>query len=347
MDYPNRNKVNFSSILIFVSFVLTSSCACEFVTNEALIVNKPSIKINPAPRFVVNGESDTNSAGGLQSIYFEYKKSKTNELQSRFLDQNVQILSDNPDVSIILEAYCDPTGGNEYNLRLSKERGLYIKSYLVSKGIKSERILIKPVGSKSKASEISEVDFKNERRVNIIIHSVTPQDLVAPPDKVNQTKKSTSQEKPDLNNALTDISNTVTLLRAPAKLLLNGESDLFTAGDLQSIFFEYKKHKIVKEQREILDKNILFLKANPKISFALEVHSDPIGGDAYNSKLEEKRLNYIISYLHNHGISPQRISNKIIGPKPTSNSQNNLQINNSKQFYKTERRMNFVITDIP
>lgn len=369
MDKLSKYKANFSNILILVLAFFISSCACEFNSTEAIFATKSSFQKKPLPPlFIVNGDSDNNTAGGLQSIYYDYKKSKPDELQLRFLDENIRILASHPEVSIVIEAHCDSVGGIYFNDKLALERGMFLKSYLVSKGVALERMSINSIGSQTNANIKDNLDNK-ERRVNFIISSLIP---VIPTVPVHNSIASsmkqiiTSEKKQEAPieilhsdpykntsikgiiantiEALTDISTTVTPLRAPAKLLLNGESDLLTAGELQSLFFEYKKHNIEKDQRAILDSNIIFLKANPTISLALEVHCDPVGGETYNLKLENKRLNFIINYLALHGITANRISKKIIGPKPASESKKIDQIDHSKQFFKTERRVNFIIT---
>ena len=71
---------------------------------------------------------------------------------------------------IVVEGYTDSNGNDDSNLRLSQSRAESVRSYLISKGVKAERI--QAVG-KGEASPIAPNDTAegraNNRRVEIVV----------------------------------------------------------------------------------------------------------------------------------------------------------------------------------
>jgi outer membrane protein OmpA-like peptidoglycan-associated protein len=66
---------------------------------------------------------------------------KLNTRGSQRIDQLAAFLSNNPDVSIRLDGYADPRGGEAFNLNLSQSRIAHIRSLLIDNGIMSHRIV--------------------------------------------------------------------------------------------------------------------------------------------------------------------------------------------------------------
>jgi outer membrane protein OmpA-like peptidoglycan-associated protein len=276
----------------------------------------------------LNGNSDSNTAAGLQSIYFNYKKLSPDKPQQKVLDDNIKLLLLHPEISITLESHCDAFGNDGYNDQLAFKRAEFTAIYLKSKGIYPERLAIKIAGSKFAKSISSILDtneirqtFNKERRINFIISSLST--IIYTPS-----------------------------LQAPSILLPNGHSDLKEAGGIQSVFFNYKKTTIDNSQRDLLSKNLLYLKQNPNISFAIEVHCDSRGGSIFNTKLADKRYQFIKSYFVNKGIKAIRISKMLFVPSPSDDIfSNNLSpsLTSLKEFqynFNKERRVNFIITSL-
>ncbi|MTI30001.1 hypothetical protein E1171_04180 [Cytophagales bacterium RKSG123] len=102
----------------------------------------------------------------------QFQKSKAFLLGNSYyqLDQLVQLLKDNPEISIEVGGHTDNQGDPKANLRLSKERVDVVKNYLVKKGIKSNRIEGKGYGAtKPIDSNLNEKGRKNNRRVEITV----------------------------------------------------------------------------------------------------------------------------------------------------------------------------------
>lgn len=86
------------------------------------------------------------------------------------LDDVVGFLSENPNVSIEVSGHTDNQGRPDLNMLLSKDRAKAVKDYLVSQGIKPERIQDKGYGgNRPIASNAIEEERKKNRRVEFTI----------------------------------------------------------------------------------------------------------------------------------------------------------------------------------
>ena len=78
-----------------------------------------------------------------------------------------------PDMKIRLEGHTDRLGGRRANMKLSENRVLEIKEYLVSRGIHHKRIKIAAFGgTKPISTENNEESRQMNRRVEIRILSI-------------------------------------------------------------------------------------------------------------------------------------------------------------------------------
>jgi len=82
-----------------------------------------------------------------QQIQFEFNKSKIKgEISFRILDQIVQILKDNPRITLEVQGHTDNVGSAGYNLTLSQDRADSVRAYLVAHGIDPSRLVAKGYG---------------------------------------------------------------------------------------------------------------------------------------------------------------------------------------------------------
>ena len=68
------------------------------------------------------------------------------------LDSLVDLLNENPNVTIELSAHCDFRGKDEYNEKLSQRRAESVVNYLIEHGIEAERLT--PVGYGEKRPKV-------------------------------------------------------------------------------------------------------------------------------------------------------------------------------------------------
>jgi outer membrane protein OmpA-like peptidoglycan-associated protein len=67
----------------------------------------------------------------LQSVHFEFDKSRLTPLGRRVLDEAAEKLKENPNLSVEIEGHTDSIGTDLYNLGLGKRRAEVVKGYLV------------------------------------------------------------------------------------------------------------------------------------------------------------------------------------------------------------------------
>ena len=82
----------------------------------------------------------------LQPIYFEFDKSNITPQGASELDKLVTVMTDNPDMIILVKSHTDNKGTDEYNRDLSNRRAQATVAYVVSKGVSEARIFGKGFG---------------------------------------------------------------------------------------------------------------------------------------------------------------------------------------------------------
>lgn len=82
----------------------------------------------------------------IAPIYYNLDKSDIRIDASVELDKIVQILKDNPSIKLELGSHTDSRATSEYNLKLSQRRAESAVTYIISKGISSNRIVAKGYG---------------------------------------------------------------------------------------------------------------------------------------------------------------------------------------------------------
>jgi len=88
----------------------------------------------------------TPTAVTLNEIYFEYDKSNITREGAFELDKLIQAMNKYPDMVIMVKAHTDNRGTDAYNMALSERRARSTVQYVVSKGIKRDRISGKGYG---------------------------------------------------------------------------------------------------------------------------------------------------------------------------------------------------------
>lgn len=78
-------------------------------------------------------------------------------------------------------------------------------------------------------------------------------------------------------------------------------------GYVDDIFFQLDKYNLDEESRRILDRNVRWLKDNPRVKVLIEGHCCDIGTVEYNYALGDRRANAARDYLMLNGIDPARI----------------------------------------
>ena len=76
----------------------------------------------------------------LENVRFKPDGSGLRPNSQPILDSAVELLKSHPDMKVYVDAYCDPTGGTQLNLRLSQQRATTVSAYLEDHGMGSRQI---------------------------------------------------------------------------------------------------------------------------------------------------------------------------------------------------------------
>ncbi|GAB3542523.1 OmpA family protein [Pontibacter brevis] len=82
----------------------------------------------------------------LENIFYDFDKANIRPDAARELDKLVQILKDNPGISIELSSHTDERGSEAYNQDLSQRRAESAVEYIISQGIDRSRITARGYG---------------------------------------------------------------------------------------------------------------------------------------------------------------------------------------------------------
>src|SRR3970040_1675126 len=80
------------------------------------------------------------------AVRFDTNKSTLTATAKANLDKLVPVFAEYPDTDITIFGYTDSTGPADFNLKLSGERAASVRSYLVSKGVASNRFNVTGLG---------------------------------------------------------------------------------------------------------------------------------------------------------------------------------------------------------
>lgn len=125
-----------------LSLVLTLTAALSITacSKKKKMEDEPLSPNAPMGENAGLGDSDSGSAMGLQTIYFDYDSFMlTGDAKSQ-LKANASILKDNGSVMIQIEGHCDSRGGIQYNIALGEKRANAVKKYLQDLGVGGDRI---------------------------------------------------------------------------------------------------------------------------------------------------------------------------------------------------------------
>ncbi|MFD0836361.1 OmpA family protein [Mariniflexile aquimaris] len=88
---------------------------------------------------------------------------------------------------------------------------------------------------------------------------------------------------------------------------------------LEPIYFAFNSSNLSTPSKNMLSKLVLILNEYPKLSIAVNSHTDSRGPAVYNQKLSESRLQSTLDYLYKNGIDPTRIVGKAFGEEQLVN----------------------------
>ena len=76
----------------------------------------------------------------IENIYYNFNKADIREDAKPSLNRLIDVLQQNPTMTIQLNAHTDCRGSDAYNNKLSKARAASVVKYLIEKGIAADRL---------------------------------------------------------------------------------------------------------------------------------------------------------------------------------------------------------------
>ena len=106
----------------------------------------------------------------LEKIYFEFDSANLSEAARNTLTKNASVLVKDPSAKIRIEGNCDERGSAEYNLALGERRAKSAQQYLITLGIKPDRLSIISYGKEKPATQGSdETSMAKNRRDEFVV----------------------------------------------------------------------------------------------------------------------------------------------------------------------------------
>lgn len=90
----------------------------------------------------------------VENIFYDFDKATLRPESKGALDSLVQMLRDNPNITIEMASHTDRWGSDEYNIRLSERRAKSVVDYLIEAGIPAARLQYQGYG-KSRPKKIT------------------------------------------------------------------------------------------------------------------------------------------------------------------------------------------------
>lgn len=165
------------ALLSLLAMVLTlSSCAnMKKKTTDGATDSLPdSAQVddgkNAGMALDLNGDSDSNKAGALKTVYFDFNSAGLSNDTKDALNNNAQFMKSNAAVKVQVEGHADERGGVQFNLALGEKRAKSVREYLIGQGVEGARISIISLGKEKPVSfGHDEESWSKNRRANFVV----------------------------------------------------------------------------------------------------------------------------------------------------------------------------------
>ena len=124
-----------------VRYVMLGTCKGYLNHKEELTVDTSSVSREYVLQFPL---ANINVPVLIRNVFYAFDSAELTANSTMALDSLVDLLNENPNVTIELAAHCDYRGKDEYNQRLSQRRAESVVNYLLQHGIADDRLT--PVG---------------------------------------------------------------------------------------------------------------------------------------------------------------------------------------------------------
>jgi peptidoglycan-associated lipoprotein len=154
--------------------LLASSCSTAKKKTEEVAPDTSGVVTdngkNAGIGFDLNGDSDSNKAGALKTVYFEFNSASLSSETKETLNNNAQFLKTNPKVKLQVEGHADERGGVQFNLALAEKRAKGVREYLIGQGVEGGRLTTISFGKERPvAFGHDEEAWSKNRRANFLV----------------------------------------------------------------------------------------------------------------------------------------------------------------------------------
>ena len=174
-----------------VAAMITGGCANkEVVKTEEPIVKTEVPKVEPpkplpvkpveppkqtqevvAAKAEPQPEQSSVVEAALQTVYFDFDKSDLRSDTRNALNKNAEfLLKAQPNAKVRIEGHCDERGSAEYNLALGERRATSALQYLITLGVKADRLSTVSYGKEKPAVQgHDDAAWAKNRRAEFVI----------------------------------------------------------------------------------------------------------------------------------------------------------------------------------
>jgi peptidoglycan-associated lipoprotein len=105
----------------------------------------------------------------LKDIFFDFDRYAIRPDAERTLAQDLEWMQSNPNALILIEGHCDERGTSEYNLALGERRAQATRNFLVSHGVRADRMTLVSYGKERPVcNESNEECWARNRRAHFV-----------------------------------------------------------------------------------------------------------------------------------------------------------------------------------
>lgn len=115
-------------------------------TDSVIVADFMLDKAEESQRWVVKNCDSLQRVFHVENIYYDLDKANIRQESKPVLDKLVRLMESHPEISVITSSHCDSRASSGYNKALSLRRGEATKSYLILKGIDSNRVRVEYYG---------------------------------------------------------------------------------------------------------------------------------------------------------------------------------------------------------
>lgn len=179
-----RNEFKLMAVAMGAVAMMVAGCAKEEVVKkdepvkvEQTVKQEPVKPVEPPPvqkeepkQQEVQAEKAA-PAIALETVYFDFDKSDLRQDARDILSKNAEaMLKGLPDAKVKIEGNCDERGSDEYNVALGDRRAKSVAKYLVTLGVKADRITTVSYGKEKPAVQgHDEAAWAKNRRADFVI----------------------------------------------------------------------------------------------------------------------------------------------------------------------------------